>query len=364
MNPFYKPKILIVDDNLENLKVVGNILKAENYDIAVSTGGESAINILINNEIDLILMDIMMPEVDGLETCRRIKKIDTIKDIPLIFLTAKAQTSDILEAFEAGGVDYIFKPFNRLELKARVQTHLDLFLSKRKLKELYQNRDLIYSIIAHDIKDPFNKITQFLQLVQSGAIDPSSADFIELLKLINEETSKTSNLIYELIEWGKLITNKERAQLEPVVIRPISDTVITFLESTSKLKLLTIDNAIPEDVLVNGNAKSLEVIFRNLLANAIKYTPEGGTITFTFEDVGQKVKIGLQDTGVGMTEAVVDKIFNSNQFYTTPGTNKENGSGLGIQIIKDLVKQNKAELEIKSVPSLGTTIELIIEKVA
>jgi putative two-component system response regulator len=87
----YTPKILIVDDNIENLKVVGNILQSEHYDIAVSLNGESAINVLLNNEIDLILMDIMMPEIDGLETCRRIKRIDTLKEIPLIFLTAKAQ---------------------------------------------------------------------------------------------------------------------------------------------------------------------------------------------------------------------------------------------------------------------------------
>lgn len=358
----YTAKILIVDDNIENLKVVGNMLQSEQFDIAVCLNGESAINVLLNNDIDLILMDIMMPEIDGLETCRRIKRIDTLKEIPLIFLTAKTQTTDMLEAFEAGGVDYISKPFNRLELLARVRTHLDLFLSKRKLKALYQNRDMIYSIIAHDIKAPFNKITQFLQLLNGGYIDSSSSDFKELLDILDNETQKTNGLIDELIEWGQFLMNENSYQLQSRNLKTIIDTVIAFLKHQSDGKKLKIHNTIDENVKLLCNEKSMEVIFRNLLANAIKFTPMGGKITFSAEDKGQKIAIRLEDTGIGMSKEVMEKLFVRNEFYKSNGTNKEKGSGLGLQIIKDLIQKNKAELNVNSIAEEGTTFTIIMDK--
>lgn len=358
----YTPRILIVDDNIENLKVVGNILQSEHFNIAVSLNGESAINILLNNDIDLILMDVMMPELDGFETCRRIKRIDTLKEIPLIFLTAKTQTTDILEAFEAGGVDYIFKPFNRLELLARVNTHLDLFLSKRKLKELYKNRDMIYSIIAHDIKAPFNKITQFLSMLNGGYIECGSADYFDLLNLLGSEAQKTNKLIEELIDWGQLLVNENNIQLAHKNLKPIIDTAITFLKPQAEAKALKIENNADETLKINCNEKSMEVIFRNLLANAIKFTPEGGEITFSSEDNRQKAAIHLQDSGIGMSEEVIDKIFVRNDVYHSRGTNNEKGSGLGLQIIKDLIKKNNAELEVNSQLNAGTTFTLIIDK--
>jgi two-component system sensor histidine kinase/response regulator len=358
----YTPKILIVDDNIENLKVVGNILKSKQYDIAVSMNGESAINILLNNEIDLILMDIMMPGVDGLETCRRIKHIETLKEIPLIFLTAKAQTNDILEAFEAGGVDYIFKPFNRHELLARVGTHIELFLSRRKLKELYKGRDLIYSIIAHDIQTPFNKITQFLQVLSTGMINAESSEFKELLGLLEGETQKTSRLINDLIEWGRLLTDENANQLQIKHVKPVIDTVITFLEQESISKELKIQNNLDETIKVLCNEIALEVIFRNLFMNAIKFTSKGGEISFSCEDKGNKVEVSLEDSGIGMTQEVIDKVFRANEFYTTKGTNKEKGFGLGLQITKDLIKKNNAELKVTSIPDKGTKITIILDK--
>ena len=358
----YTPRILIVDDNIENLKVVGNILQSEQFDIAVSLNGESAINVLLNNDIDLILMDIMMPEMDGFETCRRIKRIETLKEIPLIFLTAKTQTNDILEAFEVGGVDYIFKPFNRLELLARVNTHLELFLSKRKLKELYKNRDMIYSIIAHDIKAPFNKITQFLHLLNNGYLDVGSNDYTILLDLLDKETQKTNGLIDELIEWGQVLMHKNTNHLYPIYPKPIADKVISFLKPQIDAKTLNVQNIIDDRVKITGNEKALEAIFRNLLANAIKFTPANGDILFSSEDKQQKTAIHLSDTGVGMSQEIVDKLLVKHEIYKSNGTNNEKGSGLGLQIIKDLIKKNNAELSIDSVPEKGTIVSVIIDK--
>jgi DNA-binding response OmpR family regulator len=135
--------ILVVDDNHENLKVVGNYLKEKNYKIALATDGESAMKILENNKIDLILLDIMMPGMDGFEVCRLLKEKEETKEIPIIFLTARNETEDIIKGFELGGVDYISKPFNKEELFARVNNHIQLKIAKDLL--IQNNIEAVHS---------------------------------------------------------------------------------------------------------------------------------------------------------------------------------------------------------------------------
>ncbi|MCJ7472518.1 MAG: diguanylate cyclase [Actinobacteria bacterium] len=128
------PLILIVDDVVKNLQVLGTILSKQNYKIAAANNGEQAIKIANNTLPDLILLDIMMPGISGFEVCSRLKKDPRTKDISIIFLTAKIEPEDIVKGFEAGGVDYVIKPFNSIELLARVKTHLELKISRDLLK--------------------------------------------------------------------------------------------------------------------------------------------------------------------------------------------------------------------------------------
>ncbi|HEY4785580.1 MAG TPA: response regulator, partial [Bacteroidales bacterium] len=146
-----KDLILIVDDNLKNLEVLTKILKEEGFLISLAQDGGEALDQLNNITPDLILLDIMMPEMNGLEVCRRIKQNDKLKEIPVIFVTAKNQTEDLVEGFKAGGVDYISKPFQRDELLVRIKNHLELTGSRKRIIALNRTRDKIYSIIAHDI---------------------------------------------------------------------------------------------------------------------------------------------------------------------------------------------------------------------
>jgi two-component system, sensor histidine kinase and response regulator len=144
--------ILVVDDNQENLRVVSNFLREKNYRIALATSGENALQILEQNKIDLILLDVMMPEMDGFTVCRNIKAKETLKDIPVIFLTARNDTNDIVKGFQAGGVDYITKPFRKEELFVRVINHLQLKIARdilRAYAEHYkESRDSLLSQVV------------------------------------------------------------------------------------------------------------------------------------------------------------------------------------------------------------------------
>ncbi|MCK4765652.1 MAG: response regulator [Candidatus Aminicenantes bacterium] len=131
-----KPLVLIVDDVPKNLQVLGNILRKKNYNIAAATSGKQALDMVVNSQPDLILLDIMMPDLNGYEVCEKLKENPTIKDIPVIFLTAKTETDDIVKGFTVGAVDYLTKPFESAELLARANTHIELKRARDKEREL------------------------------------------------------------------------------------------------------------------------------------------------------------------------------------------------------------------------------------
>jgi len=160
-----KFKVLIVDDVPKNIQLAGSILQKEGYHISFANNGETALNLTKTNDFDLILLDIMMPEMDGFEVCGQLKQKPETRDIPIIFLTAKTGTESTIKGFEIGAVDYVTKPFNEKELLARVRTHLELRDAQKNLREANATKDKFFSIIAHDLKNPFNALLGLSKLL-------------------------------------------------------------------------------------------------------------------------------------------------------------------------------------------------------
>jgi len=153
--------ILIVDDIAKNIQVLGNMLRQEGYSISFTTSGKQALEMVLSDTYDLILLDIMMPEVDGFEVCRRLSEIPESKAIPVIFLTAKTDKDDLLRGFDVGAVDYVTKPFNSAELLARVHTHLELKRARDRLKQAYQelaDRNTQLSLLNEELQKALKEI--------------------------------------------------------------------------------------------------------------------------------------------------------------------------------------------------------------
>ncbi|MBF0397805.1 MAG: hybrid sensor histidine kinase/response regulator [Desulfobacterales bacterium] len=201
-------KILIVDDIPQNIQVLGTLLRDEGYLISFATEGNQAIEMASMSQFDLILLDIMMPEIDGFEVIKRLKQNLKMKDVPVIFITAKANIESLIKGFEMGAVDYITKPFNSKELIARVKTHLELKDIRKKLEEANAAKTKFLSIIAHDLKNPLYSMMGFSDFLSKRYNDFNEEDKIKFLNNINISSHQLYKLLENLLDWASVQTGR------------------------------------------------------------------------------------------------------------------------------------------------------------
>jgi two-component system sensor histidine kinase/response regulator len=352
--------ILIVDDNKRNLQLTASLLRDEGYLISLAQNAKAALSELNDLIPDLILLDIMMPGIDGLELCRIIKQNDKLREIPVIFLTAKSQTEDLAEGFRAGGVDYIVKPYNREELLIRVKNHIELASSRKKIIEMNLMRDKMYSVIAHDIRSPFSSISLTLSALASGHLDTGTDDFREIMSHLEKTAIETSALLDNLLEFTRLQSRIFSMTPQYSALFPILIEATELLKSNAHKKNIVLSADIPADIHAWFDEKSMYAVFRNLITNSIKFTHGNGRIDLKAWVEEDYAVVSVTDTGIGISEELIRKIFIENEHYTSPGTSQEQGSGLGTYIIKDFVSRNNGKLKISSTPGSGTEVLVYI----
>lgn len=349
-----KPLILIVDDIPRNLQVLGHILKEENYNISVATTGEAALEMMEHINPDLILLDIMLPGMNGYDVCAKLKGKDETKDIPIIFLTAKTDSDDIIKGLKLGAVDYVTKPFNGIELLTRVRTHVQLRLSQKQLKELNATKDKFFSIIAHDLKGPIAAVQQSTEFIVDSYDDFEKEVFLDLLKDLNVSSKNLMRLLQNLLSWARAQTGRLSYNPEPFQLKHISQNVLELLEQTAKSKEIDLVNDIPDNLTVFADEQMIHTVFRNLVNNAIKYTKPGGCITLSAEQKNKNIMVSVKDTGIGIPTEHIDKLFRIDEEYTTLGTNEERGTGLGLILCKSFIEVNKGQIDVTSELEKGT----------
>lgn len=362
-----KSKILVVDDSEFELQLVDWILQEKNYQTVLASNGVEALKMLENLTPDLILLDIMLPDLDGFEVCKKIKAIDILKDIPVIFFTSLSNINDIVKGFEAGGVDYLTKPFNTDELLVRIKNHLDLIGSKRKIelqaRELAQAnalKDKMFSVISHDLRSPVGSIKQTLNFISLGMIKPGENLFNETIKDLIKTSDEAYVLLENLLGWAKSQSNILNVIPESLELKPLVNSVSGLLKLNSENKKISIQNKIPEGIMVFTDMQMLQSIVRNLLSNALKFTRENGTIELNAVAINAEVIVSVKDSGVGISEARLKKIFDQDRPEQTFGTNKESGSGLGLILCKDFVEKNGGKIWVESKEGVGTTFSFTI----
>jgi two-component system, sensor histidine kinase and response regulator len=350
-----KFKILIVDDVAKNIQLVANFLTQYGYEVNFALDGSKAIEHARHERFDLILLDVMMPILDGFEVCRKLKEIPETANIPVIFLTAKTDEESIAKGFEVGGVDYIVKPFNIPELLARVKTHIYLRLREQELTTLNKTKDTFLSIIGHDVKSPVANIVSLGELLLAARDELSEPEQKELLEDIVESGRQGIWLLENLLSWTRIQTGKISYDPQDIDVSELINRSIGFIQSVADRKAIQIRSKCEDGIQLFSDVNILNTILRNLLSNAIKFTPGEGKIEVeAWKGPDKSILFSIMDNGIGIAPERLDNLFESTGQGSTPGTQNEKGSGLGLSLVKDLCDMIHAEIQVESRVGEGT----------
>lgn len=379
-------KILAVDDNPKNLKVLAALLSAHNYQVDYAFSGMEALKFAEAEEYDLVLLDIMMPVMDGFETCLKIKENEKNKELPVIFLTARSETESITQAFNVGGYDYITKPFRGDELLARVKTHVTLKRLREAQKEINKwlelqvrerteelviaNRQLekanleletldrakneFLRMINHEIRTPLNAILGFTGILKNT---PISSELIEPVQYLDIASLRLEKFLMVVLQITELLTQGKRVRMEPVVVSEVISTVkMKMKEQFSSKNIMLGLSAGLYDLRLFGNIKLLAICFESILENAIKYSDQNGTITIQGEQKENKVIIEIIDTGSGFSQAAMSTLF---RFFAIGEQHVDQNAGLGLALSKLVMEAHHGDIQINNNPDKGATVRLI-----
>jgi len=357
-------KILIVDDSQLNLDILQELLGQFNYMLFTANDGRSALKTAARYPFDLMLLDVIMPEIDGFEVCTRLKRNPATAGIPVIFLTGQMDSESIMKGFEVGAVDYLAKPFNKVELLARVKNHLEL---KRSREELVKAKDdaenaLKYKSeflanMSHEIRTPINGIIGMSEFLAQTQLAPRQEEFV---RIIRSSANSLLNLINDILDFSKLEAGRvELEQIDFDLKEMIIDTVksIEFKANEKNLWVkYEIDPELPH--AANGDPTRIRQIMLNLISNAIKFTNNGGiTIKTTLLSRSKnfdKIRFDIIDTGIGISEEGRRKLFKSFSQVDASTTRTYGGTGLGLAISKSLAEMMGGEINVDSEPGKGS----------
>ncbi|MBF0119903.1 MAG: response regulator [Desulfobacterales bacterium] len=352
--------ILIVDDTEENIDVLSELL-GDDYEVSVATDGETALQAVYDNHPDLILLDIMMPGMDGYEVCKKLKTNPATQDIPIIFVTAMSEVNDETKGLELGAIDYITKPISPSIVKARIKNHLELKLVREELKKqneiLKENlrlREDMEQVSRHDLKTPLNAVISIPKILIKGG--DLSSNQKEMLLMLEESGYRMLEIVNSSLDLLKM--EKGNYQFNPVPVDILNliqqirgETLELFNRKELILDIIINGNQFDntQNFMVSGEEMLCYSMLANLIKNAIEASPEKEKIEITLND-GERQEIKIHNKGP-VPEQIKEKFFDK---YATFG--KKDGTGLGTYSAKLIIQTLKGEIRLESSLSSGTTL--------
>ncbi len=381
INDYSKKKILIVDDIPKNIQVLAQNLEVLGSRLAFATNGKNALQLINKDKFDLILLDISMPELDGLEVCRRIKSIPANKEVPVIFITAFDDAESITEGFRAGAVDYITKPFNSDELLARARTHLrlkssidqmkrindvleekveirtkELSTANKKLQVLEKTKGDFLALISHELRTPLIGIKGFAEILDE-TVDEENREYVSYVM-------ESANRLMSFSEAALLITSLQ-SQKEDLVFeksdvkRVLSEVIEKFRKRLIKSNLTVDCNCDDNSLMVKVDEGLIAKSFENILDNAIKFSPENGVIKINLLSDGDSITVQFSDDGPGFDDIARNELFDF--FSSEDVMHHSSGFGLGLAAVKLIMDAHDGSIEIENKKEeTGAVVRLVL----
>jgi len=364
-----KSTIMVVDDTPANLKLIHEILQDAGYRVVAFPGGRQALDAAARTPPDLILLDIVMPELDGYEVARRFKQNPATAEIPILFITVRNEEDDLAQGFDAGAVDYLTKPVRPRELLARVATHLSLTQQKQEVLRKKKDAEALISMLCHDLANPLSAIAGFMELWEEmdetglkaelrgrfrNSLNHALHIVIDARELHAAHFANHLNLLLEEVLLSDLVGESMQILQERIVKKELQFYI--HIEPGLKIKVVP-------SIFVNS-------ILNNLITNAIKFSSHGASIIVSSKTgSGSEVCLSVHDSGKGMSPQQIEKLFDLREISSSPGTDGEKGTGFGLPLVQHFVEifggrvAVESSLQSSGAAEHGTTVMVFLPAV-
>jgi len=354
-------KILLIEDSLSSIALIRQVLQQTGYQVYSTT---NPLEGLQHAEVDLpelILLDIVLPDIDGFECCRRLKSNPATQNIPIIFVTARVEQEYVTKGFELGAADYLTKPFHPNELLSRVQSQIQIQRSRRlleqqnlELNQALSTRDKFFSLIAHDLRTPIGiQQAVIAQLLIPGVIEDADQRE-EFLDILGKSSTQLTKLLDNLLIWATNQVQGVALEPETLTIQILTTDIITLLEPVAAKKSIRLQVNIPPNTSAWAEEQSIATVLRNLISNAIKFSPVNSEIIVTAAEEGEFIKVTVADQGTGIPQELEPRLFLAGEQFSTRGTQGELGTGLGLMLCKDFIQSSEGEIGYQPRPGGGS----------
>jgi len=362
-----KSKILIVDDVPSNIRILTDAMRNE-YKIIFAMNGQQAIEKATSEQQpDLILLDIVLPDIDGYEVCRQLKGNELTKDIPVIFITTKSDETDEAKGFECGGVDYITKPFSIPIVNARVKTHIELKKKRDTLEKmtshlehLNQMKNNFIGIAAHDLRNPLGAILSFTKILNEELQNYISDDQQKIFEIICEQSKHMLAFVNDLLDVAVIESGKLDLHISQNNLVEMVQNRICLFQHMSKKKNIQISTDFESIPLIGFDQDRIAQVIDNLLSNAIKFSSQSGKITVKISQIQEKIRVDVTDEGAGIPEKNQPHIFGTFKKFKNNQSGGETSTGLGLSIVKRIIETHNGTIQVKSKKGKGTTMSFFL----
>jgi two-component system, sensor histidine kinase and response regulator len=354
-------RILAVDDDRINLRIIGGILRHEGYEIAEASSGEQALELYATFNPNLVLLDVMMPGIDGFTTCRTLKKTYGDKCAPVIFVTAKSEADDVVMGFDAGGVDYLTKPFRPKEVVARIRTHLSnqQLVEQQKhlvsqLSKANADKDRFLGMCAHDLRNPLSSIRGLAELMDEDAIGILTPEQKEIIQTIHGASQSMLQLVNELldvatIEGGQLKLDKIPTSVAEIVERSVHLSNMEAAKKNTRIEMVRANG----NPFVDVDRNKMRQVVDNIISNAVKYSPKGSIVTVVIHADANVAGFAVRDSGPGIPDSERHMLFKDYGRLSAKPTGGEKSTGLGLAICRKIVEAHNGTIGVENIPGRG-----------